>query len=154
MQGKKWSLVVLAILIAASSTYTFSQAAIESSRKLPVSALRKMKPKSDHAGDSMAKFGAQKYQKFGAAGISVHAASSSGIPGIDSLANWVGQFTYAGFDGNGNPQSVWPFAMVGSAPETGRTTTIRAPIVPVVVELLAADGSVAVTFPMEISSAL
>jgi len=146
MQGKKRTLVVLAILIAASSTYTFSQAAIESSRKLPVSALRKMKPKSDHAGDSMAKFGAQKYQKFGAAGISVHAASSSGIPGIDSLANWVGQFTYAGFDGNGNPQSVWPFAMVGSAPETGRTTTIRAPIVPVVVELLAADGSVAVTF--------
>jgi len=146
MTGKKWSLVVLAILIAASSTYTFSQAAIESSRKLPASALRKMKPRSDHASESMAKFGAQKSQKFGAAGISAHAASSSGIPGIDSLANWVGQFTYAGFDGNGNPQSVWPYAMVGSAPETGRTTTIRAPIVPVVVELLAADGSVAVTF--------
>ena len=81
MPGKKWSLVVLAILVAASSTYTFSQAAIQS-RKLPLSALQKMKPMSDHASDSMAKFGAQKSQRFGAAGISVHAAASSGVPGI------------------------------------------------------------------------
>jgi hypothetical protein len=146
MPGKKWSLVVLAILVAASSTYSFSQAAIQSDRKLPVSALQTMKPMSDHGSDSMAKFGAQKSQRFGAAGISVHAAASSGVPGIDSLANWVGQFTYAGFDGNGNPQSVWPYAMIGTAPETGQTTSLRAPVVPVVLELLAADGSVAITF--------
>src|ERR1019366_9369404 len=73
-------------------------------------------------------------------------AASSGIPGIDSLANWSDQFVYAGYDGNGNPQSVWPYTMVGNSPESGRTTSLRAPIVPVTVELLGPDGTVALTF--------
>ena len=149
MPGKKWSLVVLVILIAASSTYTFSQAAMQN-RKLPVSALHKMKATHDHGTADLSKYGPAKAQKFSAAGtgnagITANAASS-GIPGIDSLANWSDQFTYAGYDGNGNPQSVWPYTMVGNAPESGQTTTIRAPVVPVVVKLLGPDGKVALTF--------
>jgi hypothetical protein len=144
MQGKKWSLVGLAILIAATSTYTFGQAAIQN-RKLPLSALRTMKPKSDHDSAAMGKFGPQKAGKFNAAGLAANAASS-GIPGIDSLANWSDQFTYAGYDGNGNPQSVWPYTMIGAPPESHRTTNLRAPVVPVTVNLLAPNGSVAVSF--------
>jgi hypothetical protein len=73
------------------------------------------------------------------------AAASVGVPGIDSVANWVGQFTAPGFDPNGNPQSVWPFSMVGHSPQSGISTTIRAPIIPVVVDLLDANGNIAVT---------
>ena len=59
MPGKKWSLVVLVILIAASSTYTFSQAAIQN-RKLPVSALHKMKATHDHGTADLSKYGPAK----------------------------------------------------------------------------------------------
>jgi hypothetical protein len=74
-----------------------------------------------------------------------NAAASTGVPGIDSLTNWVGQFTAPGFDPNGNPQSVWPFSMVGHSPQSGISTTIRAPIIPVVVDLLDAKGNIAVS---------
>jgi hypothetical protein len=144
MLTKKCSLVGLAVVIAAgSSQVTLAQQAIQS-RKLPASFLRsKMNPTTDHS--LAAKYGPQKATRFGAAGKATNAASS-GIPGIDSLANWSDQFVYAGYDGNGNPQSVWPYTMVGNSPESGRTTSLRAPIVPVTVELLGPDGTVALTF--------
>ena len=143
MRTKKY-LVGLAILIAAGATQvTFAQQGIQS-RKLPASFLRsKMKPTTDHS--LRAKYGPQKAERMGAAGKALNAASS-GVPGIDSLANWSDQFVYPGYDGNGNAQSVWPYTMVGSRPESGRTTTLRAPIVPVTVELLGPDGKVALTF--------
>lgn len=65
----------------------------------------------------------------------------SGLPGIDSLVNFTGQYTYAGVDSLGNPQSVWPWAMVGRSPRTNQTTVIGAPIIPVSIEMLDADGS-------------
>jgi hypothetical protein len=73
-----------------------------------------------------------------------HAAvAAAGVPGIDSVQNWVGTFTAAGYDFFGNPQSLWPYSMVGNAPETGRTTTIRSPVIPVTVELLDVNGHLA-----------
>jgi len=70
------------------------------------------------------------------------AAFSNGV-GVDSVANFVGSFTAPGFDGAGNPQSVWPYSMVGAPPSANRTTTIHAPIIPITVELLDAAGNVA-----------
>jgi hypothetical protein len=67
------------------------------------------------------------------------------VPGIDSLKNWTGSFTEPGFDNNGNPQSVWPYAMVGRAPQQGGSLTLHAPIIPVIVELLGPDGNVAIS---------
>jgi hypothetical protein len=67
------------------------------------------------------------------------------VPGIDSLKNWTGAFTEPGFDGNGNPQSVWPYAMVGRAPQQGGSLTLHAPIIPVIVDLLDANGNVAIS---------
>jgi hypothetical protein len=67
------------------------------------------------------------------------------IPGVDSLATWSDQFVADGFDSEGHPHSVWPYTMVGAAPETGRTTNFNAPIIPVAVELLDSSGNVART---------
>ncbi len=67
------------------------------------------------------------------------------VPGIDSLKNWTGSFTEPGFDGNGNPQSVWPYAMVGRAPQQGGKITLPAPVIPVIVDLLDANGKVAIS---------
>jgi hypothetical protein len=140
MLKKVCSLVGLAtLLVAASTQTTFAQQAIQS-RKLPASALLKMKPSTLHSDQNLKRNGVTKNS------LSFKAAKSSGIPGIDSIVNWSDQFTYAGFDGNGNAQSVWPYTMVGNPPESGQTTSIRAPIVPVTVELLGPDGSVALTF--------
>jgi len=72
-------------------------------------------------------------------------SQSSGLPGVDTLANWGSSFTAPGFDINGKPQSVWPFFMVGGPPERGDTTIIPAPIIPVFVDLLGPDGSVLAT---------
>jgi len=73
------------------------------------------------------------------------AAKTMAPAGIDSLTSFTSQFTAAGFDDNGNPQSVWPYTMVGRAPQANRTTTFRAPIIPVTVELLDASGKVGKT---------
>jgi hypothetical protein len=136
MLRKLCSVVSLAMVLAAGSSY--AQQATQS-RQLPASALRKMKARTVHSSEALKKYGATKNS-------GIKTAASSGIPGIDSLVNWSDQFNYAGFDGNGNPQSVWPYTMVGNPPESGKSVTIHAPIVPVKVELLAPDGSVALTF--------
>jgi len=73
-------------------------------------------------------------------------SKGSGLPGIDSLVNFTGQFTGSpNLDANGVPlpNTTFSYAMVGNAPGGG-TTTINAPIIPVTVELLDANGNVAV----------
>lgn len=63
------------------------------------------------------------------------------LQGFDSVVNFTGQFTSTGFDLNGNPASTWSWSMVGNSPAAGGTTRIRAPIIPVTVELLDANGA-------------
>ncbi|HXN33306.1 MAG TPA: hypothetical protein VN894_15650 [Polyangiaceae bacterium] len=63
------------------------------------------------------------------------------ITGVDSLVNFVGTFKADGVDPNGTPKSEWTYAMVGTAPEHGGITILDAPIVPVSLDLLGADGS-------------
>jgi len=77
---------------------------------------------------------------------------------IDTLATWSSFFTADGVDSNGQPQSNWPFTMVGQPPvrqrddrrgrddddrgdRGGRTTWIPAPIIAVNLDLRNADGS-------------
>jgi hypothetical protein len=68
--------------------------------------------------------------------------TSHGIPGIDSLINFSGQFHADGYDSNGNANAKWLYNMIGTMPEHGGTTVVNAPIVPVGVDLLDYDGSV------------
>jgi hypothetical protein len=72
--------------------------------------------------------------------------NGSGIPGVDSLANFTGQFDANGIGVSGSPQDVWLYSMVGNRPERGGITFIQAPIIPVSLNLLAADGSVALHY--------
>lgn len=64
-----------------------------------------------------------------------------GIPNVDSLVNFTGQFNADGVDDVGNPRNTWFYSMVGRPPEHGGTTKIRAPIVGVSLDLREADGS-------------
>ncbi|MGO9829682.1 MAG: hypothetical protein ACLPJH_06040 [Myxococcaceae bacterium] len=106
--------------------------------EVPISFLKTVQPHSGSPG-GFADGAPKAYGGHGNGG-----GGGSSVPGIDSIANWTGQFTSPGFDSNGNPQSVWPYAMVGGSPDRGGVTVIPAPIIPVVVDLLDANGSVAV----------
>lgn len=64
-----------------------------------------------------------------------------GIPNVDSVPNFNGQFFTPGQDPNGNPQNRWFFNTLGNPPQMGGTTTINAPIIPVSIDLRNADGS-------------
>jgi hypothetical protein len=118
-------LIQLAALLLTANTPTVEAA------KIPVAFLKTVKP---HAGSRGAK---------GHAGLHQNANNSGGVPGIDSLINFTSQFNSPGFDGSGNPQSVWPFEMVGDAPENNKKTILHSPIIPVIVDLLNPDGTVA-----------
>lgn len=139
-------LIGLAVLLTIAVAFAHAQQSIET-RQLPLSTLHSAKPINIHSSSNknLKKYGAVK--GFGSTGSStLRPAASSGIPGIDSVVNWSDQFDYPGYDFNGNAQSVWPYTMVGNPPESGRTTNIRAPLVPVTVQLLGPDGKVALTF--------
>ncbi|HEU5370658.1 MAG TPA: hypothetical protein VFU69_19450 [Ktedonobacterales bacterium] len=78
----------------------------------------------------------------------MHQPFGTCLPGLDSIPNFCGQFTVPGFDNNGNPRNVWEWNMVGNAPQSSGpgTTTFNAPIIPVAVQGLNPDGSVAFTY--------
>ena len=67
-----------------------------------------------------------------------------GIPDIDSIVNFNGHFFSDGFDSAGNPNRHWYTNIVGNPPQMGGTTTFQAPIVPVSVDLLDANGQLRV----------
>jgi hypothetical protein len=64
-----------------------------------------------------------------------------GIPNIDSLINFNGHYFVNGYDPNGNLIREWYFNTVGNPPQHKGTTTINAPIVPVIMDLRNFDGS-------------
>jgi hypothetical protein len=69
-------------------------------------------------------------------------AAVTGTPGVDTLPNWNGKFTAAGYDPFGNPNRKWVYNMAGTPPESGKTTVFDAPIIPVSLDLRNYDGSV------------
>jgi hypothetical protein len=136
---KRCTHVCLAILLVLSTmTAALAQTSIEKA-KVPRDFLKRVNPKASSSKEKFAAIGWSKKKTLG-----LNTAAGVGIPGVDSLLNWSDQFTAPGFDFNGNPQSVWPYTMVGLPPASGRSVTINAPIVPVTLDLLAADGSVAI----------
>ncbi len=78
--------------------------------------------------------------------------SNGGVLGIETVANWSSYFYLPGAVPSGTsyyPQYTWQYGMVGHSPLDkgeqsdwqGYTTTISAPIIPVVIDLRNADGS-------------
>jgi hypothetical protein len=68
------------------------------------------------------------------------ATSDAGVPGIDSLVNFTGSYHAQGVDFNGNPVSLWTYAMVGHSPRSKEGVELRAPVIPVSVDLRDAKG--------------
>ena len=132
-------LVVLALLFCGSVSSTFAQTSqgIQNAI-LPAGFLKQVNPHTAHRGEIEAKLGL----KFAGNGPT-SAAATSGLSGFDTITNFSDQFMTPGFDDNGNPQSVWPYTMVGQAPESNRATSFNAPVIPMTVDLLAPDGTVA-----------
>ncbi len=119
----------------------FLLTATPSPTELPASVLKLARPMTNLPASTAASTGHKAYGgKHGGGGSG---DSAAGVPGITSIQNWTGQFTEPGYDNYGNPQSVWPYAIVGQPPEKGGTTTIHAPLIPVIVDLLDANGNVA-----------
>jgi hypothetical protein len=72
--------------------------------------------------------------------------TSACIPGINGVSNFCTTFQEEpGFDANGNPNTNWITNLLGNFPQNGGTTTIDNPVIPVKVELLNSDGTIAFT---------
>jgi hypothetical protein len=69
------------------------------------------------------------------------AHARSGIPNIDSLVNFSDHYFAYGVDSNGHAVREWYTNTVGNPPNTPGTTTLNAPIVPVIIDLRNSDGS-------------
>src|SRR5215469_12205920 len=67
------------------------------------------------------------------------------IPGIHGVSNFCTTFQEPGFDANGNPNTNWITNILGNIPQNGGTTAINNPVIPVKVELLNSDGTIAFT---------
>jgi hypothetical protein len=69
--------------------------------------------------------------------------SSAGapVPGIDSLVNFTGSYTAKGFDASGKWNTNWTYAMIGNPPNRNLDTTVRAPVIPVNVDLRDKNGN-------------
>lgn len=76
-----------------------------------------------------------------AAGLQ-NASSNSGVPGIDSLVNFTGQYRANGVDSSGNPVTHWTYAMVGHSPRSEEGVTLRAPVIAVSMDLRDMKGHV------------
>lgn len=148
MKVFKHSPKLLAGVILAAASLTAHAAGIDPSRVLQASSLQSLRHASAHTSSASVKTGTSKSYAiaYDGGGRNQNGTATVGLPGIDTLTNWSDSFTSPGYDSVGNPQSVWPYTMMGLPPEYGRSTTINAPIVPVQLNLLAADGSIAVSF--------
>lgn len=76
-------------------------------------------------------------------GMKNAANNHGGIPGVDSIVNFTGSFNTPGLDPTGTVvEDKWFYSMVGNFPnrDGDGVTHIGAPLVPVTVELLDADG--------------
>lgn len=68
--------------------------------------------------------------------------SCSGFPPcVDTLINFTGQFKAEGVYLDGTARDIWQYSMVGRAPSHNGTTLINAPVIPVTIDMLNADGS-------------
>ncbi|MFI5274824.1 MAG: hypothetical protein ACHQ4H_17475 [Ktedonobacterales bacterium] len=132
------SIVSIAAILAA--TFFFKTAATQAAAPNPyqvtIGALKNAHPQ-------FASLGAK-----GPEAKKAHPQNSTCVAGLDTITNFCGQYTVAGVDSHGAANSTWFYNMVGNAPQqTGPgTTTFDAPIIPVAIQLLNADGTVALTY--------
>jgi len=82
------------------------------------------------------------HPQVGAAGGVLGSRSTGSALGVDSLLNWSSYFYDQGIDPFGFYAFTWQYTMVGSSPYAeAESTTIRAPIVPVNIDMRDANGA-------------
>lgn len=65
-----------------------------------------------------------------------------GFPaGVDTLVNFTDHFDAPGVYFDGSARHIWEYSMVGNKPGQGGTTTINAPVVPVIIDMRNNDGT-------------
>jgi hypothetical protein len=60
---------------------------------------------------------------------------------LDTVVHFNGEFNDLGVYLDGTTRKFWQYSMVGKPPSNNATTTINAPIIPVTIEMLNADGT-------------
>ncbi|HEX3764341.1 MAG TPA: hypothetical protein VHW23_36855 [Kofleriaceae bacterium] len=133
---------IVALLFAAAAGCTDSSSAITTAASQQAVSTSSAQVASNYLRNARPIHARQAPHTAASGGITMAAKAQSGI---DTLINFSSSFTAPGFDGDGNPQSVWPYTMVGRAPEQNRTTRFDNSIIPVTVELLDASGKVGTT---------
>ena len=66
---------------------------------------------------------------------------ANSVQGLDSIQTFGGFYSVFGYDDFGNPKTNWSYEMIGNSPASGVTTTFRAPITPVSLLMLNANGT-------------
>jgi hypothetical protein len=65
-----------------------------------------------------------------------------GFPaGVDTLVNFTDHFEAQGIYFDGSAHHTWEYSMVGTKPAQGGTTTVNAPVVPVIIDMRNNDGT-------------
>ena len=87
-------------------------------------------------------YAAQKHAMTAASTLSnTTTATSTFPPHVDTLVNFLGNYSVPGINFNGQSNDHWHYSIVGNPPTIGKTTVINAPVVPVTIDMLNADGS-------------
>jgi len=66
---------------------------------------------------------------------------STALPCVDTLIHFNGQFHTPGVYLDGTGRDTWQYSMVGKPPSHNGSTVINAPVVPITIEMLNADGT-------------
>jgi len=85
---------------------------------------------------------AQKHTLAAASALSNTTTTTSTFPpGVDTLVNFLGNYSAPGINFNGKPNDHWHYSIVGNPPTIGKTTVVNAPVIPVTIDMLNADGT-------------
>lgn len=81
-------------------------------------------------------------QKGGVHGKKGNIPTPHGFPaGVDTLVNFTDHFQEQGIYFDGSAHHVWEYSMVGNKPAQGGTTTVNAPVVPVIIDMRDNEGN-------------
>jgi hypothetical protein len=141
-----WFLLVLLFSFPAHAQNTEGHVPGQDRDSVPNTFLRGKHMKSYRAAPG-GPHASQKLPNAAAFSPSVTSSTSSCTPQslllscVDSLVNFTGQFQAAGVYSDGTPRKTWEYSMVGRGPSHDGTTTFKAPVIPVTIDMRNADGT-------------
>ena len=133
---KKFAPWFLFVLLVSLSAFAEDEKGV-----LPSSFLAGMHPRYTHIAPG-GPYAKQKEAMTHASNLVGNFSSSTAFPhGVDTLINFTGSFRAHGVYLDGTHRDLWQYSMVGRGPSFNGTTVINAPVIPVTISMLNADGS-------------